>query len=738
MNETINPATMSDAEDEDKVAITEENLVDWKNPPKLRDLKQDLQDAKPTHDDQVTSINTWLDNLHIKGKAVVPANTPGSKISPKLIRKQAEWRYAALSEPFLSTEDVFNVTPTTWEDKDAALQNQMILNNQFNTAINKTKFIDEYVRTAVDEGTVITRVGWDFYEEEVDVEVPIVSYVPDPTSAEMHQQLEEMRVNSPSQYQTDVPEELKQAHQMTMEMGIPIVPKVTGKEIQKQLKTVYNRPTVEICDTRNVYIDPTCAGDLDKAGFVIYSFVSSKSQLEKDGKYKNINFINVTGNSILGQPDHTLPVNVNNFNFNDDARKKFIVYEYWGYWDIDGTGIVKPIVAAWVGDTLIRLEENPFPDKKIPFVLTSYLPVRKGIYGEPDGVLIEDNQKIIGAVTRGMIDILAKSANGQTGIQKGMLDITNRRKFDKGLDYEFNPGSDPRQSIHMHTYPEIPASAQFMLQLQNMEAESLTGVKSFSQGVSGASLGDVAAGVRGALDAASKRELGILRRLSAGIIEIGRKIISMNAVFLNEEEVVRVTNEEFVKIRRDDLAGNFDLKLSISTAEEDNNKAQELAFMLQTMGNNMDPSMSKIILSDIARLRKMPDLAEKIENFEPQPDPLAQKQAELQVQLMEAQLRTELAKATEAEANAQLILAKIGTESAKQGNLQSDTDQKNLDFVEQESGVKQERDLQLHGEQARSQAQLKVLDNEFKMKQEQFGLVKEFIKSKNSASKKSD
>ena len=37
----------------------------------------------------------------------------------------------------------------------------------------------------------------------------------------------------------------------------------------------------------------------------------------------------------------------------------------------------------------------------------------------------------------------------------------------------------------MHTYPEIPASAQFMLQLQNMEAESMTGVKAFNQGLSG-------------------------------------------------------------------------------------------------------------------------------------------------------------------------------------------------------------------------------------------------------------
>ena len=280
------------------------------------------------------------------------------------------------------------------------------------------------------------------------------------------------------------------------------------------------------------------------------------------------------------------------------------MFEYWGFRDIDGSGRVRPIVASWVDDVLIRLEENPFPDGKLPFVVVPYLPTKKSIYGEPDGSLLEDNQKIIGAVTRGMIDIMGKSANGQTGIRKDMLDSSNRRKFEKGLDYEFNPTVDPRAGVFMHTYPEIPNSAQFMLQAQNLEAESLTGVKAFNQGISSQSLGDVASGIRSALDAASKRELGILRRLAYGIVEIGRKIIAMNGEFLSEKEIVRITNNDFVEIRRDDLYGNFDLELTISTAEEDDNKAQELAFMLQTMGNSLDPSMSQMILADIARLRK--------------------------------------------------------------------------------------------------------------------------------------
>ena len=698
---------------------TVKKLTKWAKEPSILDLKQDYQEAKSYHDSKTSQISEWLDNLNVTGKAQVKTPEGSSRIVPKLIRKQAEWRYPALSEPFLSTDDVFSVRPVSWEDKKAAQQNQLILNNQFNTRIDKVSFVDEYVRAAVDEGTVILRTGWAFEEEEYTEIVPDVEYVFNDGAAPMMQHLDQMAQQAPDQYEQEVEPELKQAHQLYQQHGRPVEAVVKGHKPVKKTRVIKNHPTVEVCDYRNVMIDPTCQGDIDKASFVIYSFESSLAQLKKEGdRYKNLDQINVTANSILGEPDHA-PANEHskNFNFSDEARKKFVVYEYWGFWDIDGSGVVRPIVAAWVGDTLIRMEDNPFPDQKLPFVVVPYLPVRKSIYGEPDGSLLEDNQKIIGAVTRGMIDILGKSANGQTGMRKDMLDVTNRRKYEKGQDYEFNANVDPRQGVFMHTFPEIPQSAQFMLQLQNFEAESLTGVKAFNQGISGASLGEVAAGIRGALDAASKRELAILRRLANGMIKVARKFISMNAVWLSEQEVVRITEEEFVEIRRDDLAGNFDLRLNITTAEDDNAKAQELAFMLQTMGNNMDPALSRMILADIARLRKMPDLAKQIEEYQPQPDPIEQRIRELELAKLEAEVMELQAKAMKLQADAQLAGAKIGTEGAKANNLNSDSDLKNLDFVEQESGVKQERDLQKQGEQARAQLQLKVVDNHMKERQ---------------------
>jgi hypothetical protein len=696
-------------------------LTNWEKEPTLQELKNDLLESDSYHQTHMSQVETWLDNLHVRGKAKPKTTGKRSSAQPKLIRKQAEWRYAALSEPFLSRPDVFNVKPVSWEDVEASRQNRLILNNQFNTQIDKEEFIDEYVRAATDEGTVIVKVGWEFDEEEYEAEVPDVRYVVNPEFAQTIEYIALLRDENPAAF-AQLAEPLREAYELSLDEGVPVQPIPQGMKTETRTRTLYNRPTLEVCELANVHVDPTCKGRIEKAGFVIHHFESSLSILEKDGRYKNLDKINVDANSILGEPDHAdSDEDAKSFNFRDKPRTKFVVYEYWGYRDLDGSGLVRPFVAAWVGDTLIRMEENPFPDKGLPFVLVQYLPVRKHIYGEPDGALLEDNQKIAGAVTRGMIDSMGRSANGQQGIRKDALDAVNRRKFEEGLDYQFNANiPDPRTAIHMHQYPEIPASAQFMLELQNMEAESMTGVKAFSGGLSGDALGDVATGVRGVLDAASKRELGILRRLSKGLIKIGRKVIAMNAEFLSDEEVVRVTNEDFVQVRRDDLAGNFDLRLSISTAEEDEAQARELAFMLQTLGPDIDPKLRQKMLAEICRLRKMPDFAKELEEYEPQPDPMQQEIQMLTIEELRKKIRKLDSEAVENYAGAQLDQAKALEAQAKAEHLQSDTDLNNLNFVEQETGVTQERELQKHSAQAKAQAALKLIEHQLDRAAEKF------------------
>lgn len=671
-------------------------LTNWKNEPTVRQLKEDFETAKPAQQTQNSRIQRWNDLSAIRGAAKPPKVKGRSSVQPKMIRRQAEWRYAALTEPFLSSKDMFNVNPVTFEDADAARQSELVLNWQFRTKLNRVKFIDDFIRAVVDEGTGIVQVGWERDTITIQQDVPEFTHYAIQTEEQLQpfQQAMELKQADPRAYDETVDPAIKAAVDYYEESGQATYATQTGTRKVPVQKVLKNQPTLQILNPQNFYIDPSCNGDAEKALFAVVSFETNKAELSKNKKrYKNLDLVNWEGNIPMSQPDHeTTTPDV--FQFKDALRKRVVAYEYWGMYDINGDGRLVPIVATWIGDVLIRLEENPFPDQKIPFVLVPYLPVKRELYGEPDAELLEDNQKILGAVMRGMIDLLGRSANGQQGFAKGMLDPLNRRRYENGQDYEFNPNLSPANGIIEHKYPELPQSGLVMANLQNQEAEALTGVKAFSGGLSGEAFGDVATGIRGVLDAASKREMAILRRIAKGMTEIATKIVAMNQAFLSSEEVIRVTNKEFVTVKREDIQGNFDLEADISTAEIDNQKAQDLAFMLQTIGNNMDIGITLMILAEIADLKRMPELAQKLRSWKPQLTP--EQQQMQQLQLEEAKLKVEE------------LRSKIALNNAKAEEALAGRDQKNLDFVEQKSGTKHAREMQKQAGQARGNMDLEV------------------------------
>lgn len=672
-----------------------DKLTDWSNEPTVYDLKNDFTLAQTFHDEQEGKIHHWRDVIEVEGSSKPPKREGRSSVQPMVVRRQAEWRYSALSEPFLNSDRVFRVLPRTFEDEAAAKQNEILLNYQFDTKLNKVKFIDDVVRTTVNDGTCVIRTGWDRTTTTVEKEVPVYEYYPEDTPEFMQvlQQAQALRQQSPRDFEEQVPEEIKQSLQYLEETGIAARAVVNGTTIVEEEELLTNQPVAEIINNANVYLDPTCEGDVSKAMFIIVSFETNKAELVKANRYKNLDLIDWDSAGPVNDGFHETKTD-DSFTFKDAARKKIVAYEYWGFYDINGDDTLVPIVATWVGDIMIRMEENPYPDGKLPFVFIPYLPVVRSAYGEPDAALLEDNQRIIGALTRGMIDLLGRSANGQQGMMKGMLDVVNQRKFDAGENYQFNPGFTPLQAYIEHKYPEIPQSALLLLQLQNQEAEALTGIKSFTGGISGDAYGQVAAGIRGALDSASKREMAILRRIAKGISEVGEKFIAMNSEFLSDQEVVRVTNKQYIPINREDLKGNFDLKVDIATAEVDNEKAQDLGFMLQTIGPNLDPTLTTSILAEIADLKRMPALAEKLRQWRPQPDPATEQMKQLQLQ--EQQLKN------------QKLQSEIALNQARAQEAQVNTQANAMDMQQELDGTKHQRDMEKQQSQARANQNLEV------------------------------
>jgi len=100
-------------------------------------------------------------------------------------------------------------------------------------------------------------------------------------------------------------------------------------------------------------------------------------------------------------------------------------------------------------------------------------------------------------------------------------------------------------------------------------------------------------------------------------------------------------------------------------------------------------------VSEIAKLKRMPALAQKILDFQPTPNPAAEEAQQLE----NAKLKAEI----------QEIESKINWNNARARAESSTADKADLDFVEQETGTKHARDIDKQKAQAEGNSKLEII-----------------------------
>ncbi|MBR6641150.1 MAG: hypothetical protein IKL08_03035 [Clostridia bacterium] len=723
----------------------------------LKNLKADFEASKRLKSRNDSKINTW--RREYNGELYGNEKKNRSKFVYRLIKKQSEWQHAGLVDPFVSTPDIIRAKPVTWEDKEVSPKIEILLNTQFCRQFDRFNFMNKAIKVLDQEGTVVIRTGWE-YKEKV-IKEQIFEEQPNPDFITLQEQAMSIQANleqiapmvKESQNSLAMLEQqglsidqavasgvidpqvvagtqqmmaeaanLEQQLQALQEQLQSIPQTIEVPRIIERLKPVCNRPTAMVCRNEDIFIDPTCQDNMDNCQFVIYRYETDMTTLKRAGVYKNLDKVSHT----LRDSEYVSKTRDDegydsSFEFSDIARKKVVVHEYWGNYDIDGDGEAEAIVCSWVNDVIIQLRDNPFPDKQPPFIVVPFNSIPFSLYGESNAELLSDTQKIQTAIIRGLIDNMAMSNNGQKGVRNGALDEYNRVKFLNGENFEFN--GTPNDFYDGH-FNEFPSSTFNMLQMLNAEAESITGVKNFYQGMHSNSLGSTATATTAIMDSAAARRLNIVRNIAENMVKpILRKWLAYDAEFLDEETQYRITNEEFIWLKRDDLGARIDIDLAISTSEDNKATASELSFLLQTIGPSEDPNLRKMIIADICDLYKKPELAKSIREYQPQPDPLAQRLQELQIQMLEAQIENERAKGGRAEIDSRLKEAKTKTELAKAANIESNTDSTDLDYLQKFYGVNEK------AKQANA-LEMEAAKHKFNMDKENLKLLENIAKNK--------
>ena len=743
-------------------------LTSWKNEPTFDDLETDRTNSAHF---QTTNRENLLRYEEIRngGKEIEKVKPGKSTTRPLLVRKQNEYKYAALEDAILGTQDLFDIKGVGPEDYKSAEQNQILLNYQFRHKIKIDKLVEEIVRTDVDEGSVICKVGW---KTEYGIGI----------------EQQERPVYASPEESYDMMVQLVQAGQMSheemqamIEIGEPMQKGTEIVDVEVE-KLIVNHPTIEVRNSANIIIDTTCEGDIEKAQFLIEEYPISFSELKKQeykeeeievktvgpdgvevikkeiktrGIYKNLKFIDK--NKEEYQYSEYEGESARNSKLSGKSRVKLKAYDYWGFWDINDDGNTVPIVATWVGGVLVRLEENPFGHKKIPYVIAKYMPVKREVMGEPDAVLLEENQEAVGKTTRAIQDIMALDAVNQEFIDETFFPSpVERENYRLGKTVFFRTGMNPKNAIFKNNVNPVNPIALQWINAQIADAEAMSGTTLNNNSSNGISVN-----AQKRIDSSnSKRDASVLRRITSMLVDAARLIISMNAEFLSEEEIVRNTNQEYVKINRDDLSGAHDITIDIQTPETNNAIAQDLAMVLQTGQQTMSPELSKKIWARILKLKGQYDLAREFENYQPQPDPKQQELLDMQIE--EQRLKIEKAKKDIEEVDSRIhervsrvienekdvdnkqsqnLLRQQQTaeSAARTRKLESEADMLDKDFVDHTTGAKRARDLEDRAIEFDTKRKEKLDDADIDMtKQEMMFKIKQLEAQLNASNKKGE
>ena len=193
----------------------------------LQILKADFRSTESFKSEIDIKRKTWIGEYNAepygneqKGKSAIVSQD---------IRKQNEWQFPSLMDPFVSSPNIVRANPVTAEDRAGATQAQHLLNYQFCRNFRRYHFMSNAIKVYQREGTVVVRTGWEFKEEKQTVMVP--QEVPIPLDPLMVQEAMSRGVSIP---------------QPTRTMMVP----------QEQMVTVINKPTAEVLDNIDVFLDP--------------------------------------------------------------------------------------------------------------------------------------------------------------------------------------------------------------------------------------------------------------------------------------------------------------------------------------------------------------------------------------------------------------------------------------------------------------------------------------------------
>ena len=369
----------------------------------------------------------------------------------------------------------------------------------------------------------------------------------------------------------------------------------TSYEKVKVIKKVmhYAGPLLEVVPNWEFFYSPDCKitdwGAIE--GRLVYHKVKRTlndiRKREKAGIYRKGTYIKIKDKGDNVSPDSSDKIEV---IFNADSvsetntqepsnaednilSREVEIKECYYRLDIDGDGLLEPVIIDLCDDVVCRLVENEY--RRPPFRIGHVSPEPHKVQGLAMPALLDNDQKIMTNLLRLIQDSAALDCykNPVTNDNQMFQMLQDRKPFAviKG---------DPQKLGEVKTSPPSP----FVLKAYELlkgENEEKTGITRYNQGVDAKSLNKTATGID-AIFSASAKPLRLIARILGNGILMG---IIRDFIFIDQkwppQTDIRILGTD-ITVNQDDMTGEHEIEIDIGvSAAEKTAMANQVDLLIQ-------------------------------------------------------------------------------------------------------------------------------------------------------------
>ena len=500
-----------------------------------------------------------------------------AKITDSTIFNVVEWMVPSLIQPFMSTDDFIKVIPESAKIRDviAAEYNRELLNFQMRKRMDMYSVYYDVFKTFLIGGDAFMKATW------IDRDRAAGEPVGRPNVTAIF------------------PDAIR--YDWTVKGGFMKSDIVTHEED-------WNRAQIRAMKGKKGVIDSAIDMVLETRGQKIKTSDLSDEQ-QNDKNY-------------IGE----------NLDTADKNKDLFLRREHWTTYDIDGDGKLKPVMAVFIGLTLVQVIKNPYDFQRPPFVMAEYVRDPMGNPAAGAARVLEDIQAFRTGIMRMMSDNLNSQLNGIYEVDQTSVD-------DIGFQLLMNAPAGSRIGIPVRKPGSIqplktnPLAPQALTAWEMMElaGENRSGFPRFAQGLNPSSLSQTATGVVETTNRAEMRLWETATRFGESTLKpLIRMIISLNQQKLEPQDIevqfgidargqiatdpnsgeeidLDASPKDLIAIHKDDISGYFSVNLDIQVGSDKQNQINNQLQYAQYFGNlqAIPPEVINTVAVDTARLMGM-------------------------------------------------------------------------------------------------------------------------------------